>query len=92
MNTSFFVFLAFVLAFLFLLNSWLSKKTSSSKSKWTVYGTDGCGWTRKQLKELDEKNVQYKYINCESGDCGGISSFPTLKSDDGELKVGFTSF
>jgi hypothetical protein len=58
--------------------------------KWTVYGTDKCGWTRKQLAYMDSKNIDYSYINCESGDCGGITSYPTLKDADGKTKVGFT--
>jgi len=67
--------------------------SGGASSKWTVYGTNGCGWTRKQLKELDEKGVPYTYVNCENGgDCGGIKSFPTLKSDSGDTKVGFTTF
>jgi hypothetical protein len=89
MNTAFFVVLLFLLAFLFLLNSWLNKP--SSTGSWTVYGTDGCGWTRKQLKELDDKKISYTYVNCETEDCGDITAFPTLKSADGTVKVGFTS-
>jgi len=62
-------------------------------SKWTVYGTNACGWTRKQLKEMDEKNVPYTYVDCDGGGtCAGISSFPTLKNSNGETKVGFTKF
>jgi len=68
------------------------KPSTSSGGSWTVYGTDGCGWTRKQLKEMDDKGVAYTYVNCETGDCGSISSYPTLKSDAGETKVGFTTF
>jgi hypothetical protein len=62
------------------------------KSSWTVYGTDECGWTRKQLKEMDDKGVDYSYVNCKNGDCGDIKSYPTLKNDAGETKVGFTTF
>jgi hypothetical protein len=76
----------------FAYTTFFKKRGSSSSSQWTVYGTDGCGWTRKQLKEMDDKGVSYTYVNCETGDCGGISSYPTLKSDSGETKVGFTTF
>jgi len=64
----------------------------TSEKSWTVYGTDGCGWTRKQLKEMDDKGVPYTYVNCENEDCGDARSYPTLKSNDGETKVGFTTF
>ncbi len=92
MNTSFIITVIFALAFLFLLNNWLMVPGKKTKGDWTVYGTDGCGWTRKQLKELDDKKVSYKYVNCDKDDCGGISSFPTLKNETGEVKVGFTTF
>jgi hypothetical protein len=72
----------------------IKKNTSGYEevSAWTVYGTDECGWTRKQLKEMDDKGVAYTYINCKDGDCGEIKSYPTLKNGDGEVKVGFTTF
>lgn len=71
----------------------LKKKSRyTPQQTWTVYGTDECGWTRKQLKEMDDKGVVYTYVNCRDGDCGEIKSYPTLKSGDGEVKVGFTTF
>jgi hypothetical protein len=94
MNKVFIIALPIVIIFLFLLNNWLAKKPkrASKGGAWTVYGTDGCGWTRKQLKELDDKGVQYTYVNCENEDCGGLTAFPTLKGPDGTTKVGFTTF
>ena len=92
MKPSFIMIVVFALAFLFLLNNWLAPSKAVSSSSWTVYGTDGCGWTRKQLKELDAKGVSYKYINCENENCGDIRSFPTLKDSSGAVKVGFTTF
>jgi len=71
---------------------YLTKKQKYTGSSWTVYGTDGCGWTRKQLKEMDAKGVSYEYVNCENGGCDGITSFPTLKSSDGAVKIGYTTF
>ena len=58
---------------------------------WTVYGTDGCGWTRKQLKVFDDKKIAYKYVNCETGDCKGATSYPTLVSPTGAKTVGFNN-
>ena len=89
MDSSFVMVIITALAVLFFLNSLL--KFGGGES-WTVYGTDGCGWTRKQLTEMDSKGISYTYINCEKEKCDGISGFPTLKSDDGETKVGFTKF
>jgi hypothetical protein len=92
MNKVFFIALPIVIIFLFLLNNWFAKPKGGSQGAWTVYGTDGCGWTRKQLKELDDKGVQYTYVNCDNEDCGGLTAFPTLKGPDGTTKVGFTTF
>ena len=56
---------------------------------WTVYGTNGCGWTRKQLAHLDKKGISYNYVECDKEDCGGISAFPTMKHSNGEVVEGF---
>ena len=88
------IILGVVLALVVAMIMWSMRQTSNYQgSSWTVYGTDECGWTRKQLKEMDDKGVKYTYINCKDGGCGELKSFPTLKSDDsGEVKVGFTRF
>jgi hypothetical protein len=61
-----------------------------SSNGWTVYGTQGCGWTKKQLKEMDDKGIPYTYVDCKKEKCEGISGYPTLKNDDGTVKVGYT--
>jgi hypothetical protein len=59
---------------------------------WTVYGSHNCGWTTKQLKDMDSKNVAYTFVDCDKDKeaCTGMSGFPTLKNDDGTVKVGYT--
>jgi len=57
---------------------------------WTVYGSNKCSWTRKQTEEMDAKGVKYNFVDCDSEDCPGVSGFPTLKNDDGTVKVGYT--
>lgn len=57
---------------------------------WKLYGSDKCGWTTKQKKEMDSKNVPYTFVDCDKESCDGITSFPTLKNSDGTVKVGFT--
>ena len=67
--------------------------TGGGKSSgWTVFGTTGCSWTTKQLAEMESKGITYKFVDCdkESQNCVGMSGFPTLKNDDGTVKVGFT--
>jgi hypothetical protein len=57
---------------------------------WTVYGSNKCGWTRKQTEEMDAKGVKYTFVDCDKENCPGVSGFPTLKNDDGTVKVGYT--
>jgi hypothetical protein len=63
--------------------------TSKTGTGWTVYGTNGCGWTRKQLAHLDKKGISYKYVECDKQKCNGISAFPTMKHSNGEVVEGF---
>ena len=84
-----------VLIILFLLNMVLSAAspkaaaTSSGEPQWTVYGTNGCGWTRKQLAVMDTKKVPYKFVDCDKEDCKGADAFPTLVDPSGKKTVGF---
>ena len=66
-----------------------TKKVGDKKVEWTVYGTSWCGWTTKQLEYLKKKNIPYKFIDCEKGNCDGIEAFPVMKSSDGEEVVGY---
>lgn len=56
---------------------------------WTVYGSDNCGWTLKQLAVFDSKGIPYNYVNCDKGDCSGTTAFPTLVDPNGVKTVGF---
>ena len=64
---------------------------SATGGMWTVYGTDSCGWTLKQLSVFDTKGIPYNYVNCAQSDCSGMSAFPTLVSPSGVKTVGFNS-
>jgi glutaredoxin len=64
--------------------------TDLRAGKLTVYGSDGCSWTKKQLAYLDQKGMPYTYVNCDNGQCPkSVDSFPTLDMD-GKIKVGYT--
>jgi hypothetical protein len=88
------VVIAIVLLGLLLL--WMYfKKPSASKGpggagEWTVYGTMGCGWTRKQLEVLKSNNVPYTFVDCDSKECAGMNAFPVNILPDGTQKIGFT--
>ena len=82
------------LVILYLLNYRLTnipKKTSSSSPRWTVYGTNGCGWTRKQLEHMKSNRIPHKFVDCDKENCDGMNAFPTLKGSNGETIVGFSS-
>jgi glutaredoxin len=58
----------------------------------TVYGSNTCGWTRKQLEYLDGKGLPYNYVDCDTQDCPDfVEAFPTIKKG-GQVFVGFTEF
>ena len=85
------------LVILFLLNMVLTSSSSKAPvaagggggAQWTVYGTNGCGWTRKQLAIMDTKKVPYKFVDCDKEDCKGADAFPTLVDPSGKKTVGF---
>jgi len=90
-----------VIAILILLNMVLAPKKgvesaavteSHAGPSWTVYGTNGCGWTRKQLEVMKSKNVPHKFIDCDKEDCKGADAFPTLVDPSGQKTVGFKEF
>ncbi len=64
----------------------------------TVYGADWCGDTRRALRYLDRKGVDYDYIDIEEDKAGeekvinhnaGKRRIPLVEiaSDDGELRA-----
>ena len=79
---------------LFLLNIILtsgesSSTPASSTEGWTVYGTNGCGWTRKQIEVMKSKQIPYTFVDCDKEDCKGAEAFPTLVDSSGKKTVGF---
>jgi len=96
MNGHLIAYIVMALVILYLANSLIVKKSTAGapaapSGTWTVYGTNGCGWTRKQLEVMDTKGVAYKFINCDSENCDGVSGFPTLVDPNGKRTVGFSS-
>lgn len=67
-------------------------QTNLKAGKLTVYGSDGCSWTKKQLAYLDAKGIEYQYVNCDHGLCPDfVDGFPTM-DQDGKILVGFQEF
>lgn len=76
-----------VVLVLFVMMNKKDKTTGDSKGKWTVYGTNWCGYTKKQLKHMDDNSIEYDYVECSDGACEGLSieAFPTLRDPNGKL-------
>lgn len=86
-----------MIAFIILLviNIWILKSMNDStvpykKGDWTVYGTMGCGWTRKQLDHMKSNGIPHTFVDCDKdGACPGMDAFPTMVHKNGEKVVGF---
>ena len=65
-------------------------RPSSTGGQWKVYGTMGCGWTRKQLDHMKKNGVSYTFVDCSSDNCPEVDAFPTMiHSQSGETVVGY---
>ena len=51
-------------------------KASPGGKKWTIYGTMGCGWTRKQLDYMKKAGKPYEFIDCDKGWMRRYDRFP----------------
>ena len=60
----------------------------------TCYGTDWCGFTKKQLAETQELSGAYTYVDCEGAKeqckAAGINAYPTWVIN-GQKHEGFMS-
>ena len=88
--------LAFII--LVIINIMIFMKTGQTKESapavegekgWTVYGTMGCGWTRKQLEHMKKAGKAHTFVDCDKEECKDMKAFPTLVSPDGEKTVGY---
>lgn len=64
---------------------------TTNGSGWTIYGSNKCGWTVKQIQHMKDNQIDHKFIDCDKEDCKGVDGFPTLKHDDGRVIVGFSN-
>ena len=67
----------------------LMRTGQGAAGDWTVYGTMGCGWTRKQLEHMKKSGKPHTFVDCDNGGCDGMDAYPTLVSPDGEKTVGY---
>lgn len=85
------LFIILVLVNMYIFTQTGKKKVTLEKEekKWIVYGTMGCGWTRKQLDYLKKVEKPFEFINCDEMTCENITSYPTIVHPSGEQTVGY---
>ena len=59
------------------------------EGEWTIYGTMGCGWTRKQLDYMKQNSKSFTFVDCDNGECPDVEGFPTMIHSSGERVVGY---
>ena len=59
-------FIALLLVNLYILFTMTSKAVSGGT--YVVYGTMGCGWTRKQLDVMKAKGIAHEFVDCSKAD------------------------
>ena len=79
----------YIVVFLVVLYLLIKPKSPPSSGDWTVYGTTGCSWTRKQLDHMKSNNIPHTFVDCDKESCDGMSGFPTLKDSNGKITTGF---
>jgi hypothetical protein len=87
------IIIALVAAILFILFRNVNVTVGASVSngeQWIVYGTMGCGWTRKQLDYMKKNGKPHRFVDCDKEGCSGMQAFPTLVSPNGEKIVGYS--
>jgi hypothetical protein len=87
------IIIALVTAILFILFRNVNVTVGASVSngeQWIVYGTMGCGWTRKQLDYMKKNGKPHRFVDCDKEGCSGMQAFPTLVSPNGEKIVGYS--
>ena len=82
------IIIALVAIALFIL--FRQSASASNGKRWTVYGTMGCGWTRKQLDYMKKNGKPHRFVDCDKKGCPGMEAFPTLVSPNGEKIVGYS--
>ncbi len=61
-----------------------------NSGEWTIYGSMGCGWTRKQLEYMKKSRKNFDFIDCTENECTGMNGFPTILHPDGTKTAGYT--
>ncbi|MCB9077844.1 MAG: hypothetical protein H6631_09650 [Anaerolineaceae bacterium] len=67
-------------------------RTNLTAGSITVYGTQSCPWTVKQLNYFDQKGTAYRFVDCSSQTCPEfVQAFPTTDYH-GQFHIGFKEY
>ena len=79
-----------ILALILLVLAVVLRPRQKSGGSWKVYGTMGCGWTRKQLDHMKKNGITHTFVDCSSDNCPDVDAFPTMiHPQSGETIVGY---
>ena len=78
-----------IIDILILMQTGQGKAPVEDGKKWTVFGTMGCGWTRKQLDYMKKNGKPHEFVDCDKDGCEGMNAYPTIKHPNGEKTVGY---
>lgn len=83
----------FLLAALILVVIFALCMNKSPKNMgYTIYGTMGCGWTRKQLEYMKKSGKPFTFVDCDKSECADMTAFPTTVDPSGKKTVGYNEF
>ncbi len=88
-NTYLIVAITIIVAALIIFMKRTKATTGETGSEWKVFGTMGCGWTRKQLEYMKEAGKSHTFIDCDKEECKGIKAYPTTRGGNGEEFIGY---
>ena len=74
---------------LILFALYLIPMSNKKKKPYTIYGTMGCGWTRKQLNHMREKKLPHRFVDCSKESCPKFDGFPAIKHPNGKTTIGY---
>ena len=86
------MFLIVALILIVVLTLYQISPKKMGGAKYTIYGTMGCGWTRKQLDYMKKSGKPFTFVDCDEDECAGMAAFPTTVAPSGEKTVGFKEF
>jgi len=82
-----------IITVLVLIIIFMMSQNTKDRKDMVVYGSMGCGWTRKQLEYNNEKGISHVFVDCDKRKCPSfVKGFPTTQMKNGKVASGFTKY